>query len=37
MKNKLPPQLLLEAYCAGMFPMGMPDGKIGWYSPDPRG
>jgi len=37
MKNELPPELLLEAYAAGMFPMGMPDGTIGWFSPDPRG
>ena len=35
--NPLPPELLLEAYAAGMFPMGMPDGRIGWFSPDPRG
>ena len=35
--NALPPELLLEAYAAGMFPMGMPDGRIGWFSPDPRG
>ncbi len=31
------PVLLLEAYSSGMFPMGMPDGEIRWYSPDPRG
>lgn len=37
MKNELPPQLLLEAYASGMFPMGMEDGRIGWFSPDPRG
>jgi leucyl/phenylalanyl-tRNA--protein transferase len=37
MNNELPPELLLEAYAAGMFPMGMPDGTIRWYSPDPRG
>lgn len=40
-KNKtmisLPPELLLEAYAAGIFPMGMPDGGIQWFSPDPRG
>jgi leucyl/phenylalanyl-tRNA--protein transferase len=33
----LPPELLLEAYASGIFPMGMPDGEIHWYSPDPRG
>ena len=37
MRNELSPELLLEAYAAGMFPMGMPGGKIGWFSPDPRG
>jgi len=37
MRVHLPPELLIEAYSAGMFPMGMPDGEIGWYSPDPRG
>lgn len=36
-----PPQpitakLILRAYCSGVFPMGEPDGSIGWYSPDPR-
>lgn len=35
--SNLPPELLLEAYAAGIFPMGMPDGEIHWYSPDPRG
>ncbi len=35
--TNLPPELLLEAYAAGIFPMGMPDGEIHWYSPDPRG
>jgi len=37
MKDSLHPELLLEAYASGIFPMGMPDGKIGWFSPDPRG
>jgi len=37
MSDPLPPELLIEAYSAGMFPMGMPNGEIGWYSPDPRG
>lgn len=35
--TNLSPELLLEAYAAGIFPMGMPDGEIQWYSPDPRG
>jgi leucyl/phenylalanyl-tRNA---protein transferase len=29
-------ELLLEAYTQAAFPMGMPDGSIGWFSPDPR-
>ena len=37
MENGIPPDLLLEAYASGIFPMGMPDGEIRWYSPDPRG
>lgn len=34
---KLTPELILKAYCQGLFPMadGL-DGEIGWYSPDPR-
>ena len=30
------PDLLLQAYSQGAFPMGMPDGSIAWFSPDPR-
>jgi leucyl/phenylalanyl-tRNA--protein transferase len=31
------PELLLSAYCQGIFPMAMePTGEIGWFSPDPR-
>lgn len=30
------PALLLEGYLHGVFPMGMEDGEIGWFSPDPR-
>jgi leucyl/phenylalanyl-tRNA---protein transferase len=37
MKDALPPELLLEAYGSGIFPMGMEDGTIRWFSPDPRG
>lgn len=37
MVAQLPVQLLLEAYASGIFPMGMEDGTIRWYSPDPRG
>jgi len=31
------PSLLVRAYEQGVFPMGMDDGEIGWFSPDPRG
>lgn len=37
MKHCIPPDLLLEAYASGIFPMGMPSGDIRWFSPDPRG
>lgn len=37
MDDPLPPELLLEAYASGIFPMGMEDGSIRWFSPDPRG
>jgi leucyl/phenylalanyl-tRNA--protein transferase len=33
----LPPYMLLEAYAQGYFPMAMPDGEIGWFSPESRG
>lgn len=33
----LEPSLLIHAYQQGVFPMGMEDGTIGWFSPDPRG
>jgi leucyl/phenylalanyl-tRNA---protein transferase len=33
----LPPDLLLQAYSQGMFPMSMECGELGWFSPDPRG
>jgi len=32
----LTPELILEAYPQGMFPMVEPDGSFGWWSPDPR-
>src|SRR5881398_3376481 len=32
----LHPQLLIAAYCQGIFPMAGDDGEIGWYDPDPR-
>lgn len=33
----LSPPVLVAAYRAGCFPMGMDDGTIAWFSPDPRG
>jgi leucyl/phenylalanyl-tRNA--protein transferase len=33
---QLSPQLLLTAYCQGVFPMADEDGEILWYDPDPR-
>lgn len=33
----IPPSLLLAGYRRGIFPMGMPDGSVQWFSPDPRG
>jgi leucyl/phenylalanyl-tRNA--protein transferase len=29
--------LLVAAYCQGVFPMAQDDGEIYWYDPDPRG
>ena len=33
----IPSDLLLAAYANGWFPMADDEGRIGWYSPDPRG
>lgn len=33
----LAPGTLLEAYRSGLFPMPVGDGRLGWWSPDPRG
>ena len=33
----LEPGTLLAAYRAGMFPMPLRRGRVGWWSPDPRG
>lgn len=32
----LSPDLLLSAYCQGVFPMAHQNGDIYWYDPDPR-
>jgi leucyl/phenylalanyl-tRNA--protein transferase len=37
MRERLTPELLVRAYCAGGFPMAdHRTGRIGWYAPDPR-
>lgn len=36
MADRVTPQLLLQGYCQGLFPMGSGR-SIEWYSPDPRG
>ncbi len=33
---ELTSELLLSAYCQGIFPMAHEDGNIYWYDPDPR-
>ena len=33
----LEPGTILAAYRLGIFPMHVPKGKLGWWSPDPRG
>lgn len=35
--GKLTPELILEAYAGGIFPMAEADGLLGWWSPNPRG
>lgn len=35
-RHLLQPRVLIDAYSRGLFPMGMPDGSLGWFSPDPR-
>jgi len=39
MSNTVPldPQTLLSAYAQGFFPMAGRDGRVGWYTADPRG
>ena len=34
--DELRPEVLVEDYCQGIFPMAEDDGQICWYSPDPR-
>jgi leucyl/phenylalanyl-tRNA---protein transferase len=36
LRRMIEPDLLLEAYRLGVFPMALDDGEIRWFSPDPR-
>lgn len=36
MTDILTSELLIRAYCSGVFPMAHEDGAIHWYAPDPR-
>jgi leucyl/phenylalanyl-tRNA--protein transferase len=36
MHEKLSPELIINAYSKGIFPMGDDFGQIRWYSPNPR-
>ncbi len=37
-QEPISPEIILNAYCNGYFPMWLPDeDDIGWFSPDPRG
>jgi leucyl/phenylalanyl-tRNA--protein transferase len=33
---ELTPEILISAYCQGLFPMADDDGSIYWYDPNPR-
>ncbi len=35
--SAIEPRALINAYCKGIFPMGMDNGRVSWFSPDPRG
>ncbi len=35
--SAIEPRVLISAYCNGMFPMGMENSRLSWFSPDPRG
>ncbi|MCF7976120.1 MAG: leucyl/phenylalanyl-tRNA--protein transferase [Phycisphaerae bacterium] len=35
-REKLTPEILLNGYAQGIFPMAEADGTIYWYDPDPR-
>lgn len=35
--SMIAPEVLLQGYRLGVFPMAMEDGSVEWFSPDPRG
>ncbi|MCE9519892.1 MAG: leucyl/phenylalanyl-tRNA--protein transferase [Verrucomicrobia bacterium] len=35
--SAIEPSVLISAYSSGIFPMGMENGRLSWFSPDPRG
>ena len=35
--KSIPPEMLLDAYRQGIFPMAESSGALQWFSPDPRG
>jgi leucyl/phenylalanyl-tRNA--protein transferase len=37
MATQISPELLIDAYARGFFPMAVAGGRIQWFSPDPRG
>jgi leucyl/phenylalanyl-tRNA--protein transferase len=37
MRHVPAPEILVAAYCQGIFPMADDDGRIHWFDPDPRG
>jgi len=36
MSQRITPEIVLQGYCIGAFPMGNERGEIHWYDPDPR-
>ncbi len=35
--ESIPPEVMIDAYASGWFPMADPAGDLEWYRPDPRG
>lgn len=36
MSHRVTPDMVLQGYCVGVFPMGHPNDVITWHEPDPR-